>query len=100
MTLGPNDRVFEVAAELFSLLATPTRLRIVCALIDGERNVSELLTQVPVSQPNLSQHLNMLYRGQILAKRRAGAHVFYRVEHEQVRQLCTALTGQGAQEHS
>lgn len=40
---GPSDRVFELAADLFSLLSAPTRLRIVCALRAGERNVGQLL---------------------------------------------------------
>ena len=54
MSFSPEDRVFDLVAELFGLLSAPTRLRIVCALIGGERNVSELLEQVAVSQPNMS----------------------------------------------
>ena len=38
----PSVRVFERAAELFGLLATPVRLRIVSALCQGEKNVTEL----------------------------------------------------------
>lgn len=90
-----EDRVFDIAAELFALLAAPTRLRIVCALIDGERNVTELLERVAVSQPNMSQHLGTLYRAGVLARRRTGAQIYYRVEHAQVRRLCLALKGQG-----
>lgn len=89
-----DDRVFETTADLFGLLAAPTRLRIVCALVDGERTVSELLEQVAVSQPNMSQHLGTLYRGRVLARRRTGAHIFYRIENEQVHRLCRALKRQ------
>ena len=91
MPAAPADRVFELAAELFGLLSAPTRLRIVCALMDGERNVTELLEQVTVSQPNMSQHLRALYRSGVLARRKTGAQIFYRVEHQQVRRLCLAL---------
>ena len=42
MDVSTSNRVFEMAAELFSLLSTPTRLRIVCELCRRERNVSEL----------------------------------------------------------
>lgn len=94
MRTGLDDRAFETAADLFGMLAAPTRLRIVCALIDGERSVSELLEQVAVSQPNMSQHLGTLYRGRVLARRRTGAHIFYRIENEQVHRLCLALKGQ------
>ena len=95
-----DDRVYEIAADLFSLLSTPTRLRIVCALMEGERNVTELiehlaLSQPNISQPNMSQHLGTLYRGGVLARRRTGAQVFYRVDHEQVRGLCRTLMARG-----
>ncbi len=63
MVLSPGDRVFEIAADLFSLLSSPTRLRIVCALIEGEKNVTELIERVASSQPNMFQHLGSLYRG-------------------------------------
>ena len=86
--------MFDLAAELFGVLSAPTRLRIVCAPIEGERNVSELLEQVAVSQPNMSQHLGMLYRGGVLARRKTGAQIYYRVEHAEVRRLCQALKRQ------
>ena len=43
---GEEDLVFESAAELFGLLSTPVRLKIVSAVCNGERNVSELLEQI------------------------------------------------------
>jgi ArsR family transcriptional regulator len=86
-----TNRVFEVAADLFSLLSTPTRLRIVCELCEGERNVSELLTRVDVSQPNISQHLGTLYRGGVLGRRRVGSQIFYRIVSERVLLLCEAV---------
>lgn len=91
MSGSTSDRVFEVAADLFSLLSTPTRLRIVCELCAGEHNVSELLERVGASQPNISQHLGMLYRGGILGRRRAGTQVFYRIVSERVLLLCDAV---------
>jgi DNA-binding transcriptional ArsR family regulator len=86
-----SGRVFEAAAELFALLSTPTRLRIVCELSEGERNVGELLERVGVSQPNMSQHLGMLYRGGVVERRRSGSSVFYRVTSERVLLLCEAV---------
>ena len=38
-----EDLVFESAAELFGLLSTPVRLKIIRAVCNGDRNVSELL---------------------------------------------------------
>jgi DNA-binding transcriptional ArsR family regulator len=96
MSSDLDDRVYEVAADLFGLLAAPTRLRIVCVLIDGEKNVTELLDRVDVSQPNMSQHLGTLYRAGVVARRRDGAQIYYRIDNRQVQRLCEALQRQHA----
>ena len=57
-----QDRVFETAAQLFALLATPMRLKIISALCEQEKNVSELLAEIDTTQPNMSQHLAALHR--------------------------------------
>lgn len=89
-----TDRVFELAAQLFATLATPTRLRIMCELFEGDKNVSELLDCVGVSQPNISQHLGMLYRAGIVTRERQGAHVYYRLASGQATHLCEAVCPQ------
>jgi DNA-binding transcriptional ArsR family regulator len=82
-----QDRVFERAAELFGLLSAPVRVRIVCELLEGEKNVSQLIDKVGASQPNLSQHLGTLYRCGLLARRRAGAQMLYRIAADRVQML-------------
>jgi ArsR family transcriptional regulator len=98
MTTGTPDRVFERAAEIFALLATPTRLRILNELCNSEMNVSELLSRVAVSQPNISQHLGTLYRGGVLARRRVGAQVFYRIVSAQAMLLCESMCAEQARQ--
>ncbi len=87
------DRVFEATAALFALLSTPTRLRIVHELCDGEKNVGELLDRVGTRQPNISQHLGILYRGGLVARRREGSQMYYSISSERVLLLCDALCG-------
>jgi DNA-binding transcriptional ArsR family regulator len=89
-----GDRVFELAAELFSVLATPMRLRILSALCNCEKSVSQLLKEIDTTQPNLSQHLNVLYRCGVLAKRKLGTQVIYRVQSEQAVTLCRSVCTQ------
>lgn len=89
-----NARVFELAAELFGILATPMRLRILSALCDREKSVSELLAEIDTTQPNLSQHLNLLYRAGVLAKRKEGTQVIYRVQSERAVTLCRTVCTQ------
>lgn len=89
-----QSRVFELAAELFGILATPMRLRILSALCDGEKSVSQLLLEIDTTQPNLSQHLNLLYRSGVLAKRKDGTQVIYRVQSDKAVSLCRTVCSQ------
>ena len=92
------DAVFESVAELFGLLSTPVRLKIIGALCNGEKNVSQLLGEIDTTQPNMSQHLSTLYRAGVLGKRREGTQIFYRLQSERVATLCRAVCTQVAME--
>ena len=94
--ISTEDRVFESAAELFAVLATPVRLKIISAVCQQEKNVSELLALIDTTQPNMSQHLATLYRSGVLAKRREGTQIYYRLQSERVAQLCRAVCTQVA----
>ena len=91
-----KERVFESVAELFSVLSTPIRLKIISAVCNGEKNVSELLSEIRTTQPNMSQHLSTLYRSGVLSKRREGTQVYYRLQSERVATLCRAVCTQVA----
>jgi ArsR family transcriptional regulator len=90
------DQVFDSVAELFAVLSTPIRLKIISAVCQGERNVSELLAEINTTQPNMSQHLSTLYRSGVLAKRREGTQIYYRLQSERVATLCRAVCTQVA----
>lgn len=91
-----EDLVFESVAELFSVLSTPIRLKIISAVCHGEKNVSELLAEIDTTQPNMSQHLSMLYRSGVLSKRREGTQIYYKLQSERVATLCRAVCVQVA----
>jgi DNA-binding transcriptional ArsR family regulator len=91
-----QDRVFDSVAELFGVLSTPIRLKIISAVCQGEKNVSELLGEIDTTQPNMSQHLSMLYRSGVLSKRREGTQMYYRLQSERVATLCRAVCTQVA----
>ncbi len=95
-TQSTEERVFDTVAELFGVLSTPIRLKIISAVCHGEKNVSELLSEIQTTQPNMSQHLNMLYRSGVLAKRRDGTQMYYRLQSERVATLCRAVCTQVA----
>ena len=95
-TKSSEDQVFDSVAELFAILSTPIRLKIISAVCQGEKNVSELLAEIDTTQPNMSQHLSMLYRSGVLAKRRDGTQMYYRLQSERVATLCRAVCTQVA----
>lgn len=95
-TTHHEDQVFESVAELFSVLSTPIRLKIISAVCQSEKSVSQLLAQIDTTQPNMSQHLATLYRCGVLAKRREGTQVYYRLQSERVATLCRAVCTQVA----
>jgi DNA-binding transcriptional ArsR family regulator len=80
--------VFSTAAELFSVLSTPVRLHVLNALCNTERTVNELVDIIGCSQPNLSQHLNVLYKAGLVAKRKEGVQVIYRIQSETAMTIC------------
>jgi DNA-binding transcriptional ArsR family regulator len=82
------DRLYETVSGYFALLAEPTRLKILSALCDGERNVSDVVEQVGSTQTNVSRHLNLMLSRGILARRRDGASVFYSIADPNAVTLC------------
>lgn len=96
--LADADMVFDSVAELFALLSTPIRLKIISSLCKGEKNVSQLLSEIDTTQPNMSQHLSTLYRAGVLGKRRDGTQIYYRLQSERVATLCRAVCAQVALE--
>ena len=86
--------VFETAAELFSVLSTPVRLQVINALCNTERTVNELVDIIGCSQPNLSQHLNVLYRAGLVAKRKDGVQVIYRIQSQSAMAICRSVCTQ------
>ncbi len=96
LPIAESDVVFQTAAELFGLLSTPVRLKILSALCDSEKNVSQMLLEIPVSQPNLSQHLSALYKAKVLGKRREGAQIFYYVINANAVAICRSVCTQVA----
>lgn len=91
---GAVDRVFVSAAELFGVLSTALRLRILNAICDTEKSVGEIMEAVESTQPNVSQHLKVLYQAGIVARRRVGNQVYYRVQSERAVQLCRTVCTQ------
>ena len=81
------------ACTLLKALANEDRLLLLCQLTQGERNVGELETMTGVRQPTLSQQLGILREEGLVATRRAGKQVIYRVSNNDALQILHTLYG-------
>ena len=67
------------AAQLLKLLANDQRLTVLCRLSGGEMSVSQLGEHVDLKQSALSQHLAKLRAEGLVATRRDGQTIYYRL---------------------
>ena len=81
------------AANLLKALANPDRLLLLCQLVGGERTVTELGVLAHIEQPSLSQQLGVLRGERLVATRREGKNVFYRVASPAALTLLETLYG-------
>jgi ArsR family transcriptional regulator len=88
MPLTQTSNGIEQMAETFRLLGDSTRLAMIQALLPGmEKNVGRLAAEAGCSQANTSKHLKQLTRAGILARRKEGLQVFYRLTNPVVARL-------------
>jgi len=85
------DLLRDRSAAIAKALADAKRLCVVERLADGERSVSDLSRDVGCQVPNMSQHLAVLRAAGIVASRREGSTVFYRLADPQVLEVYRLL---------
>ena len=84
-----SEGLIEEAAHRFALLADPTRLRILRALmLDAELSVSDVARASGTSRYNASAHLNRLALGGLVARRQAGTTHYYRLADDGLVRVC------------
>ncbi|MGN6635578.1 MAG: ArsR/SmtB family transcription factor [Oryzihumus sp.] len=83
----PSDEQAHLAAEGFRMLADPTRIKILWALLQGESNVGCLAELVNATPTAVSQHLAKLRLAQLVRGRREGNFIYYSAADEHVRAL-------------
>src|SRR5690625_7877358 len=76
--------VAKEASTLLSRLANPDRLMILCLLVGGEKNVTEIGKEGGVQQPTLSQQLTVLREDGLVATRRDGKYEYYHMGNRDV----------------
>jgi ArsR family transcriptional regulator, virulence genes transcriptional regulator len=79
------------AADFLKGLANPHRLNILCQLVEGEKNVTELITATNLPQTSVSQHLAKLRKEGIIDYRRDHRSLYYSISHDAVLKIMMIL---------
>ena len=87
------DDLAELIARRFRVIGEPMRIRLLDRLRDEEATVNDLAGAVGASQQNVSKHLAVLADAGVLARRKEGTHVYYRIADEGVFALCEQVCG-------
>jgi DNA-binding transcriptional ArsR family regulator len=82
------DEVLDAVAAYFSLLAEPTRLKVLHAICDRERSVGEIVAETGLTQTTVSRQLSALHVRGVVSRRKAGSMVFYHVADSTLLELC------------
>lgn len=79
------------AAAMMAALSHEARLRVLCDLVGGERTAGELVERSGLSQSALSQHLSRLRDEGLVATRREGVSIFYRISNRDAARILGVL---------
>ncbi len=92
---SPKDCMHEETlydlAELFKVFGDSTRIRILCALFDDEKNVGDIADELGMTQSAISHQLRILKANHLVRSRREGKSVIYALDDDHVR----TIIGQG-----
>ncbi|WP_374447042.1 ArsR/SmtB family transcription factor [Stella sp.] len=89
--IAAMEHAAESASDLLKALANRHRLLILCQLVDGEKSVGQLAALLGIRDSTASQHLALLRRDRIIAGRRDGQTIWYRVASAPARAVLAAL---------
>jgi DNA-binding transcriptional ArsR family regulator len=87
------DELVELIARRFRVIGEPMRIKLLDQLRRGEATVLDLTAAVGASQQNVSKHLGVLHDAGIVARRKEGTQVYYRVVDSGVFELCETVCG-------
>ena len=79
-----TDKAIELRAEILKALALPTRLKILEFLREGEKCVCEIYPAVNGEQSNISKHLSIMQKANLLTSRKDGIRVLFSVKYREV----------------
>ena len=83
----------EAAAQLFTALSEPARLKMIQALMDSDLTVTELIELTGFKQANVSKHLALLLRAGLVKRSKEGTFARYSLTEPFLKELCALVCG-------
>ena len=82
-----DDDQLEVATEKLKAISHSIRLKILCFLMDGEKNVGEIENEFGSTISNISQHLTVLRKASIITRKKEANFMFYSLKNDNIEEL-------------
>jgi DNA-binding transcriptional ArsR family regulator len=89
--MDDRSHAVDAVATYFGVLSEPTRVRIMHAICEEEKTVSQIVEELGASQSNVSRHLGIMHRGGVLERRKDGNQVYYRTADPAMVDLCRSI---------
>jgi len=87
-----EERVLELKAEVLKALAQPTRLKILECLRGGEKCICEIVPAINGEQSNISRHISLMQKTNLVITRKDGVKVMVRVKDPKVFEIIDGIT--------
>ncbi|MBI3012939.1 MAG: winged helix-turn-helix transcriptional regulator [Elusimicrobia bacterium] len=81
MSRQSERQIYEMHAQVCSVLSNPKRLEIINLLRENEKTVGDLAEKMGLAKANVSQQIAILRHKGLLLARREGQHIYYRLAY-------------------
>ena len=86
-----DNRQIYTATEILKSIAHPIRINILCFLMEGEKNVGEIEHQFGSTISNISQHLTVLRKANIIDRRKEANYMYYSLKDDTIQTLMETI---------
>jgi len=86
-----SEEQVSFTSELLKSIAHPIRLKVLCFLMDGEKTVGEIEKEFGSTISNISQHLTILRKMNIINRRKEANFMYYSIKDERILKLISTL---------
>jgi ArsR family transcriptional regulator len=87
-----EERIVELKAEVLKALAQPTRLKILELLRNGERCICEIVPAINGEQSNISRHISLMQKSNLVTTRKDGVKVMVKVKDPKIFEILDSIS--------